>query len=47
MKFCQSCGMPLQAEDQWGMNADGSLNEKIVVIVIKKVLLPRITPWRK
>ena len=28
MKFCQSCGMPLQAEDQWGMNADGSLNEK-------------------
>ena len=28
MKFCQSCGMPLQAEDQWGMNADGSLNEE-------------------
>ena len=27
MKFCQSCGMPLQAEDQWGTNADGSLNE--------------------
>ena len=22
MKFCQSCGMPLQAEDQWGTNAD-------------------------
>ncbi len=19
MKFCQSCGMPLQAEDQWGL----------------------------
>ena len=28
MKFCQSCGMPLQAEDQWGTNADGSLNEE-------------------
>ena len=21
MKFCQSCGMPLQAEDQWGTSA--------------------------
>ena len=21
MKFCQSCGMPLQAEDQWGKSS--------------------------
>ena len=28
MKFCQSCGMPLQAEYQCGTNADGSKNEE-------------------
>ena len=47
MKFCQSCGMPLQAEDQWGTNADGSLNEEYCCYCYQKMLLPRITPWRK
>ena len=25
--FCQSCGMPLEAEEMFGKNADGSKNE--------------------
>lgn len=25
--FCQSCGMPMQTADQFGTNADGSLNQ--------------------
>lgn len=25
--FCQSCGMPMQTEDQFGTNKDGSLNK--------------------
>ena len=25
-KFCQSCGMPMTAEEQFGRNADGSKN---------------------
>lgn len=25
-RFCQSCGMPMQTDDQLGANADGSLN---------------------
>lgn len=28
MKFCQSCGMPLTAEEHHGTNADGTLNEE-------------------
>ena len=27
-KFCQSCGMPLADNNDFGTNADGSLNEK-------------------
>lgn len=26
-RFCQSCGMPMQTDDQLGTNADGSLNQ--------------------
>lgn len=47
MKFCQSCGMPLQAEDQWGTNADGSLNEEYCCYCYQKGAFTRITPWRK
>ena len=28
MKFCQSCGMPLQSDEHFGTNADGSPNEE-------------------
>lgn len=28
MKICQSCGMPMQEEEQFGKNADGTRNEK-------------------
>lgn len=28
MKFCQSCGMPLQKNEDLGTNADGSPNEE-------------------
>ena len=27
-KFCQSCGMPITSEEQFGRNADGSKNEE-------------------
>lgn len=27
LKLCQSCGMPMESEDVYGTNADGSLNE--------------------
>jgi hypothetical protein len=27
MKICQSCGMPMNTEDMFGKNADGSKNE--------------------
>lgn len=27
MKFCQSCAMPLESEDLYGTNADGSKND--------------------
>lgn len=26
-KFCQSCGMPLNSNEQYGTNADGTLNQ--------------------
>lgn len=26
-KYCQSCGMPLQTEDEHGENSDGSTND--------------------
>lgn len=29
--FCQSCGMPLTAEEHIGKNADGSVNEEYCV----------------
>lgn len=25
-KICQSCGMPMTSDDQWGKNKDGSIN---------------------
>ena len=28
VKICQSCGMPMQEEQQFGTNEDGSRNEK-------------------
>lgn len=28
MKICQSCGMPMQEESQFGTNADGTRSEK-------------------
>lgn len=28
LKLCQSCGMPLTAEEHFGINADGSKNEE-------------------
>lgn len=28
MKFCQSCGMPLQKQEELGTNQDGSINEE-------------------
>ncbi len=27
MKICQSCGMPMNSEEQYGTNKDGTLNE--------------------
>ena len=27
-KFCQSCGMPMTADEQFGRNVDGSKNEE-------------------
>lgn len=27
MNFCQSCGMPLSKEEDYGRNADGSINK--------------------
>lgn len=27
MNFCQSCGMPLSKEEDYGQNADGSINK--------------------
>ena len=28
IKNCQSCGMPMTSEEQWGTYADGSRNEE-------------------
>ena len=47
MKFCQSCGMPLQAEDQWGMNADGSLNEEYCCYCYQKGAFTQFFPALK
>jgi len=27
-KFCQSCAMPMEKKDDFGVNADGSVNEE-------------------
>lgn len=35
MKFCQSCGMPLQQDEHFGSNADGSKNEEYCVYCFK------------
>lgn len=35
MRFCQSCGMPMEGEDMFGNNADGSKNEDYCVYCYK------------
>jgi hypothetical protein len=35
MIFCQSCGMPLEAEESYGTNADGSKNKDFCVYCYK------------
>ncbi|MCD7978463.1 MAG: zinc ribbon domain-containing protein [Tannerellaceae bacterium] len=34
-KFCQSCGMPLQKEEELGTNQNGSKNEEYCVYCFK------------
>lgn len=34
-KYCQSCGMPLSAEELYGTNTDGSRNEDYCVYCYK------------
>jgi len=34
-KFCQSCGMPLGAEEHYGTNADQSRNEEYCIYCYK------------
>jgi hypothetical protein len=34
-RFCQSCGMPLEAEEHFGTNADQSKNEEYCVYCFK------------
>lgn len=34
-QFCQSCGMPLSKEEDFGTNADGSLNAEQCVYCFK------------
>lgn len=29
MKFCQSCGMPMESLDLHGTKSDGSMNEEV------------------
>lgn len=36
MKFCQSCGMPLQSDADYGTNRDGSKNEEYCVYCYQK-----------
>ena len=33
-KFCQSCGMPLQKNEEFGTNHDGSKNEEILLLLL-------------
>lgn len=35
-KFCQSCGMPLKGEQDFGTNRDGSKNEEYCVYCYKE-----------
>lgn len=35
MKICQSCGMPLQEDEQFGKNADGTKNESYCCYCLK------------
>lgn len=47
-KFCQSCGMPMTAEEQFGRNADVSPRmENIVLIAIVTGLLLKIVRWTR
>ena len=35
VNYCQSCGMPMEKEEQFGTNADGSKNEDYCVYCYK------------
>jgi len=45
MEVCQSCGYPLQKEEDKGTNADGTRNEKYCIMCFKngKFIQPDIT----
>lgn len=36
MKICQSCGMPMQTEEVYGNNADGTKNDEYCVYCFPK-----------
>ena len=46
-KFCQSCGMPMTVDEQFGCDADVPRMENIVLIAIVTGLLLKIVRWTR
>lgn len=46
-KYCQSCGMPLQKQEEAGTNQDGAEMMNIAAIVLRTELLQWIARWNK
>ena len=43
MKICQSCGMPMQVEEHFGRNTDGSRNEEYCCYCMQDGMLGECT----
>lgn len=47
MKFCQSCGMPMQTAGDFGTEADGGASVDYCVYCYKTAPLPKRARWKR
>lgn len=47
MKFCQSCGMPMQTAGDFGTEADGGASADYCVYCYKTAPLPKRARWKR